>query len=191
MCANKHSDNWLTCTCLCWPCLTDSSVSRRKHIKHTCTLVLHNMCNNIEHTGSNAIQTWLLNSICFDISNFRHCLTFFQSPFHISLMVLVCYRSQTIIQLRMNFTTRFAFQCQGMRLLKAHRAQKLASWQTGFSPSLIPFPKEFSFALLLVKQLLNTILSWKLWLTTWAPPCSFAITTKILFSLFSSTYLYA
>ena len=191
MCANKHSDNWLTCTCLCWPCLTDSSVSRRKHIKHTCTLVLHNMCNNIEHTGSNAIQTWLLNSICFDISNFRHCLTFFSKSFsHFPHGTCTLSVSNQYLALDEVYHPICA-PLPRNATLGSTPCMKDCTWHAGVSPSLLLSSKRLACTLSLAMHLYYANLNQRFRLSTWAIPCSFAITKGILFSLLSSAYLYA
>ena len=65
------------------------------------------------------------------------------------------------------------------------------TWHTGLSPSSKFFFKKFSCTPWLVTHLQRTIQGWWPQFPCWACSCSFAITCKILFGFWSSTYLYA
>ena len=74
---------------------------------------------------------------------------------------------------------------------EVHRAQRTTDDQWDSHPQWCFFFKRLAPVPLLVVQLQTTIQGQRPWFSHWAHPCSFAITEGILFSFFSSTYLYA
>lgn len=64
--------------------------------------------------------------------------------FHLSLRVLVHCWSQTLLQLQMKITTASCTCAKVHDSQNAHRVQQNCSQHTGFSPSLMPFPKAYS-----------------------------------------------
>lgn len=61
--------------------------------------------------------------------------------FHLSLVVLFRYWSQTYIQLWMKFTTHFMHQSQGTWLFESTPCTKGCRWHTGLSPLSMLFSK--------------------------------------------------
>ena len=53
-------------------------------------------------------------------------------------------------------------------------------WNTGFSPSVLLYPKSLTLALALDMQLQSTTQSHELWFTPWTPPDSFASPLQFL-----------
>ena len=68
---------------------------------------------------------------------------------------------------------------------------KDCTWQTRVSLSLLLFFKSAACTLPLAMQLKHANQNQRFGLAGWAIPCSFAITTGVLVSLFFSAYLYA
>ena len=89
------------------------------------------------------------------------------------------------------FTTRLAIHCQGMRLFKIHHAWMPAHITQEFHLHCCFPPKDTHGHIHWPYMSTTQLKASGPKLSQWAVQCSFAITGQILFSFFSSTYLYA
>ena len=106
----------------CWHCKLDCSKAGRHEVCIACT---RDVQGTSQHVLAHFNLASMLRTIRFTCNSVKYFYLSFQSPFHISLMVLVCYRAQTDIQLWMNSTTIFALFFQEARLLDASHAGKI------------------------------------------------------------------
>ena len=90
-------------------------------------------------------STWLTSSVSLSTISRTVSLSF-QSAFHLSLTVLVCYRSLVVIQPWMPFTTHFGLQSQTTRLPQTLEFKEWNQCESmGLSPSLALIGKKDPF----------------------------------------------
>jgi hypothetical protein len=119
----------------------------------------------------------------------------FQSAFHLSLTVLVRYRSLVNMELQMDVPTSMELQSQTTRLVEQIRVRQVRRRSvTGFSPSPMSYSKELRPLqdTRLASTLKATFQSHRLVYVTGFKlellPASLAVTKGILVSSFSSPY---
>ena len=111
------------------------------------------------------------------MQRFQARWTLFSSTFHLSLMVLVRYRTRENIELETKYTAQLTLPSQGTRLANSRSyAGNYSSRDEGFH--------------LMLRSLQETSTWRPAGLAIWAQPSSFAITNSFLIG-FNSTYLYA